>query len=171
MSSGELNTYHIPRNRSFEVTHLVLMYSWFEKLYKTLPCNSFVELKINKNGKKQLYWKAGYSDSKKSGNLISDKDQLSLMLKDNPKLKDYALELLMRIGGWFQIDEFFDKFPVRVSDYRNNIIHNDDILWYPFIFQDTQFLELINYYLVMKYKCQCTDRDLDQLIHGWFLDL
>ena len=27
------------------------------------------------------------------------------------------------------------------------------------------------YYLVMKYKCQCTDRDLDQLIHGWFLDL
>ena len=171
VSSGELNTYHIPRNRSFEVTHLVLMYSWFEKLYKTLPCNSFVELKINKNGKKQLYWKAGYSDSKKSGNLISDKDQLSLMLKDNPKLKDYALELLMRIGGWFQIDEFFDKFPVRVSDYRNNIIHNDDILWYPFIFQDTQFLELINYYLVMKYKCQCTDRDLDQLIHGWFLDL
>lgn len=171
VAAGELNTYHIPRDRSFEVTHLILMYSWFEKLYKTLPCNSLVELKMNKKGKEQLYWKAGHSDSKKSGNLISDKDQLSLMLQDNLKLKDYAFDLLMRIGGYLYFDEFFDKFPARVSDYRNNIIHNDDILWYPFIIQDTQFLELINYYLVMKYKCQCTDRDLDQLIHGWFLDL
>ena len=171
IASGELNTYHIPRNRSFEVTHLILMYSWFEKLYKTLPCNPLVELKINGRGKEQLYWRKEHPDSSKRGKSIADKDQLYLMLQDHPKLKEYALKLLMCMSGWFHIDEFFNGFHERVSNYRNDIIHNEDILGYPFIFQDTRFLELINYYLIMKYKCQCTDSDLDQLICGWFLDL
>ena len=171
VAAGELNTYHIPKNCIFEVTHLILMYSWFEKLYKTLPRNSLVELKINKKGKKQLFWKAGHPDSKKRGNLVSDKDQFALVLHDNPSLKDYALALLMKFSGFLYIDEFINEFPARVSRYRNDIIHNEDISWYRFISQDTSFLELINYYLIMKYKCQCTDSDLEQLIRGWFLDL
>ena len=168
---GELNTYHVPKDRTFEITHLILMYSWFEKLYKTIPYNALIELKTNKKGKNQLYWKAGHPDPKKSGNMISDKDQLSLMLQDNPQLQNYALQLLVQIGGWVRINDFINEFPERVSKYRNDIIHNDDILWYPFILQDTRFLELINYYLIMKYKCQCTDNDLNQLICGWFLNL
>ena len=113
----------------------------------------------------QLYWRKLSQNKKRGGRPVSCEDQLKLVLQENPELHDnYALSLLMALGGWFFYYDFIDNFAARVSNYRNDIIHNDDIIPYPFIMQDTYFLELIIYYLIFKYKCNCSEADLEKII-------
>ena len=74
----------------------------------------------------------------------------------------------MTYGGINESERFFIECTKRIVEFRNDIIHNKEIYDYDFIIQDRIFLELINYYLIFRYLCNCSEEDTNIIIKQIF---
>lgn len=166
IANKKINCYHLPNSNKFEVAQLIMMYSWFEKIFKTVPLNSKINTVLNHRGKTQLYWIEKTKNGKSKP--VTEKQQLDIVLEDNIEVKSMSFEFLMNYGGFKESSEFLGGWSKRIADFRNDIIHNEDIYGYDFILQDTLFLELVNYYLIFKYKCGCSEEETKDIINELF---
>ena len=165
-----LSPIHLPIVSILDISSLVLMCSWFEKKYKYFvkkkKKNKEYYLKPDKNGC-NLYRHS--SEKNKKDDRVSLNEQLNLFMKNNTIIQEIANDFLFRFGGFFEYKSFVDKFAKRISDNRNAIIHNkDEIVHEKFFFHDIMFMEIINCYLIFKYKCNCTDTQIQEVIRKYF---
>ena len=162
-----IDCYHLPTSDKFEPAQIIMLYSWFEKLYKAIPFNNQFVLK-RKKGHKKLYWKEKAINGRDRA--VTEKQQLDTVITDHPFLKDISFEILLTYGGFSESTRFIQEWTKRVVDFRNDIVHNKNILKYDFIIQDKVFLEVVIYYLIFKYLCKCSDKELNDLLKDLFIN-
>lgn len=162
-----IDCYHLPSSDKFEPAQIIMLYAWFEKIYKTIP-NSKFELK-GKDGREKLYWKEKTKNGKDKP--VSEKQQLDALIEDHKFLVEESFNILFTYGGFFESTRFIKEWTKRVVDFRNDIVHNRNIEHYDFIIQDRIFLEYVVYYLIFKYLCKCSDEELRKLLEDLFMKL